>query len=108
MRPAGRATYGRAMVTMGQLQAYVASSFERLNLPSWQDPHPAMVSPRKEEYSRVTNPERYRAPAGGRAGGGGSGPGFDALMDLCRRLADGETVRLPKNTEAVVGRSWLS
>jgi hypothetical protein len=54
---------------------------------------------------------RWRAqwhPGGGSAGGDGRGPDFRALMDLCRRLAEGETVRLPNNTEALVGRSWLT
>ena len=37
----------------------------------------------------------------------GRGPEFSAVLDMCRRLADGETVRLPRRTEAFVGRSWL-
>ena len=232
------APYGRAMVTVSELQALVAASFELLNLPSWPNPHPGLISPREEVYSRVTNPERYRVvharagvwaavlkdalgarsenlvpapgagegnseafdrgirltshqpkalpllllerdvpqqigggtlavlhigvvrpdvvletqpdcgcdacdsgssdlleaidatirhvvggpfvvlrgnrwraqwhPGGGSAGGEGSVPDFRAVMDLCRRLAEGETVRLPKDTEAVIGRSWLA
>jgi hypothetical protein len=48
------------MVTLGELQARVAASFDRLGMPSWPNPHPGMTQPRKEEYSRVTKPERYR------------------------------------------------
>ncbi|MGZ5418204.1 MAG: DUF6226 family protein [Nocardioides sp.] len=48
------------MVTVSELQARVASRFARLNLPSWPDPHPGMLSPRHEENSCVTDPERYR------------------------------------------------
>lgn len=224
------------MVTVGELRGQVAESYDRLGLPSWPDPHPDR-SPRDEEYSRLTEPERYRIvhararvwterladlpdvevqtlPAGplgdgrytfergvrisssqrgtlplyllerdvrsaareaplavlhlcvvqpeveveaqpdcgcdacdsgsvdllraideptaaivggpyvvlrGRGwramwhpeGGSATGyrRGFDdyrELMDRCRRLADGEDVRLPKHTEAFVGRSWLS
>ncbi len=237
MRRCRAAAYGRAMVTVSELQARVASRFERLDLPSWPDPHPGMVSPREEEYSRVSEPERYRVvharagvwaavleealgvrsesltpalvagdarpeafargvrlvprrpgtlpllllerdvptqsgdatlavlhigvvrpdvvvemqpdcgcdacdsgssdlleaidatirqvvggpfvvlrgngwraqwhPDGGSASGDGRGPDFRELMDLCRRLAAGETARLPRETEALVGRSWL-
>jgi hypothetical protein len=224
------------MVTVSELQARVVSGFERLDLPSWPDPHPGSVSPRAEEYSRVTSPERYQVvharagvwaavledtlgvrsesltpapaaggarpefdrgvrlvppgpgtlpllllerdvptqqgdatlavlhigvarpdvvvevqpdcgcdacdsgstdlleavdatirhvvggpfvvlrgtgwraqwhPGGGSASGDGHGPDFGELMDLCRRLAEGETGRLPRDTEALVGWSWL-
>lgn len=47
------------MVTLDELQAQVAASYDRLDLPSWPDPHPGSASPREEEYSRVTEPERY-------------------------------------------------
>ncbi|HEX5598523.1 MAG TPA: DUF6226 family protein, partial [Micromonosporaceae bacterium] len=47
------------MVTLGELQAQVAGSYDRLGLPSWPNPRPRMASPREEEYSRVTEPERY-------------------------------------------------
>jgi len=46
-------------------------------------------------------------------GGGSSGrdapwlPDHARLMELCRRLAAGEDVRLPGTTEAFVGRSWF-
>jgi len=223
---------------VSELQAQVASRFERLTLPSWIDPHPDRASPREEEYSRVTDSERYRVvhsrarlwaavledvlgahaetltsgsvapdgrsgsfdrgvrltpcqpgalpllllerdvpthsgdatlavldvevgdpgvvvaslpdcgcdacdsgssdlleavdstighvvggpfvvlrgkrwraqwhPGGGTASNEGRAPDFKKVMDLCRRLADGETVRLPRHTEALVGRSWLS
>ena len=222
------------MTTVSELQALVASSYERLDLPGWLDPHPGMTSPWDEEYSRVTDPGRYRIvhararawatvledalgvrsevlepapaagtgafdrglrmvpghadalpllllerdvptqpgqaalavlniavvrsdvvveaqpdcgcdacdsgssdlleavdaairhivggpfvvlrghkwhaewhPGGGSAGSDGRGPDFRVLMDLCRRLALGETVHLPKDTEALVGRPWI-
>jgi hypothetical protein len=46
-------------------------------------------------------------PEGGSAGGAARRPDFRAVLDLCRRLAEGETVRLPPDTEAFVGRSWI-
>ncbi len=224
------------MVSVSELQARVASGFDALGLPSWPDPHPDMGAPRDEEYSRVTDPGRYRVvhararlwarvledtvgaraerltpqagdgtgrprpfdrgvrlvpdrpgglplvllerdadvghdatlavleigvvrpdvvvevlpdcgcdacdsgsrdlldavdatiaavvggpyvvlrgrtwsaqwhPGGGRASSQGRGPDFDATMTLCRRLADGETVPVPQDAEAFVGRSWL-
>lgn len=223
---------------MSELQAQVASRFERLNLPSWNNPHPGPASPGDEEYSRITDPERYRVvhararawtavlegvlgartdtlstgstmrdgrprpfdrgvrltprepgglpllllerdaptdagaatlavldiavgdpgtvigsvpdcgcdacdsgsrdlleaidstigqvvggpfvvlqskkwraqwhPEGGSAEGEGRGPDFERVMDLCRRLAEGQTVRLPRHTQSLVGRSWLT
>ena len=225
------------MTTVSELQARVVSSYERLRLPSWPDPHEEMTSPRDEEYSRLSDPGRYRivhararawaavledalparaevlAPApdaatgfdafdrgvrivpcqpealplillerdvptqpgqatlavvsiavarpdvvverqpdcgcdacdsgssdlleavdaairhvvgrpfvvlrgkkwhaewhpGGGSAGSSSGrrPDFRALMNLCRRLAEGENVRLPRDTEALVGRAWI-
>jgi hypothetical protein len=230
--------YGRAMVTVSELQARVESNYQRLDLPSWPDPHPDMMSPGQAEYSRLTAPGRYRIiqaragvwaqvlvdalgvhaetftpasvadngpsepfdrgvrlvprppgtlplllldhdvptqtgdqalpvlriavvrpdvvvdmqpdcgcdacdsgsrdlleaidatirhvvggpfvvlrgskwhavwhPEGGSAGGTRGGPDFRGVTDVCRRLAQGETVRLPSNTEALIGRSWLS
>jgi hypothetical protein len=55
--------------------------------------------------------KKWRAqwhPEGGSADGDGRRPDFSAVMDLCRHLAEGETGRLPRHTEALVGRSWLS
>jgi hypothetical protein len=225
------------MVRLGELQAQVAASFDRLGMPSWPDPHPGMASPREEEYSRVTEPDRYRIvhvrahawanrlgdlpeveveplapaplddegrlglidrgvrltsrqpgtlpllllernvplldleaslavlhisvvrpevalemlpdcgcdacdsgsqdllgaidetighvvggpvvalrgngwhaqwhPGGGSSGGTGPGPDHRQVMELCRRLAGGQDIRLPKGTEAFVGRPWL-
>ena len=46
-------------------------------------------------------------PDGSSSGGSGRGPDHDKVMDLCRRLAAGEDVRLPRKTRAFVGRSWL-
>ena len=226
------------MVTVSELQARVEATYERLGLPSWPDPHPDRMSPGQDEYSRLTDPGRYRIvqaragvwaevlvdalgvrtetltpesvaddvlsepfgrgvrlvprppgmlplllldhdaptqtgdatlpvlriavvrphvvvemqpdcgcdacdsgsrdlleaidatirhvvggpfvvlrgnkwhaewhPEGGSAGGTRGGPDFRGVMDVCRRLAQGETVRLPRNTEALIGRSWLS
>jgi hypothetical protein len=59
----------------------------------------------------VLRGKKWRAqwhPGGGSASGEGRVPDFTEVMDLCRRLADGETVRLPRHTETLVGRSWLS
>ncbi len=52
------------MTTVADLCAQVAARYDRLGLPSWPDPRPAGASPRDEEYSRVSDPGRYRiAPA---------------------------------------------
>lgn len=48
------------MVSLEELQAQVVEGYGRLGMPSWPDPHPGMALPREEEYSRVTEPERYR------------------------------------------------
>jgi hypothetical protein len=48
------------MVSLGELQAQVSASYAHLGMPSWPNPHPGMASPREDEYSRVTDPERYR------------------------------------------------
>lgn len=47
-------------------------------------------------------------PGGGSSGGSGRGPDHAKLMELCRRLAAGEVVRLPRKTQAWVGQSWLT
>jgi hypothetical protein len=46
-------------------------------------------------------------PGGGGASSDGRGPDFQALMDLCRRLAEEERVRLPTDAEAFIGRAWV-
>lgn len=48
------------MVSLAELQAQVVEGYERLGMPSWPDPHRGMAAPREEEYSRLTEPERYR------------------------------------------------
>ena len=48
------------MARLGELQAQVAVSYDRLGMPAWANPHPGMAPAREEEYSRVTEPERYR------------------------------------------------
>ena len=46
------------MAAVSELKARVATTYEGLHLPAWPDPHSGMTSPRDEEYSRVTDPER--------------------------------------------------
>lgn len=48
------------MVTVDELLARVAHDYEQLDPPSWADPHPGMRRPGDEEYSRLTDPVRYR------------------------------------------------
>lgn len=48
------------MAGLDELRAQVVANYEGLDLPSWPDPHPGRASPREEEYSRVTDPGRYR------------------------------------------------
>jgi hypothetical protein len=48
------------MVTLSELQTQVSARYDRLGAPAWPDPHPGRVAPRDEEYSRITEPERYR------------------------------------------------
>jgi hypothetical protein len=48
------------MVTLTELRSRVAASYDLLDLPSWPDPHPGGTPPHDAEYSRVTDPERYR------------------------------------------------
>lgn len=60
------------MGSQADLQASVAADYGLLAMPSWPDPHPGMAPPRADEYTRVTQPERYgivhaRAHAWGRA-----------------------------------------
>lgn len=45
---------------VGELQAVIDERYARLDLPSWPDPHPDLASPAEEEYSRVSDPTRYR------------------------------------------------
>jgi hypothetical protein len=46
-------------------------------------------------------------PDGGSSGGTGPGPDHAQVMELCRRLAGGEEIRLPNGVEAFVGHPWL-
>ena len=48
------------MVTLAELHERVVAAYGQLGLPSWPDPHPGIRSPRGEEYSRFTQPDRYR------------------------------------------------
>lgn len=41
------------------------------------------------------------------AGGSPSHPDFDHLMELCRRVGEGESVDLPRGARVAVSRSWL-
>ena len=45
---------------LDELQARVTTVFDDLHLPTWPDPHPGGASPSDDEYSRLTDPERYR------------------------------------------------
>lgn len=47
-------------------------------------------------------------PDGASSGGPGGGPNHAEVVDLCRRLAAGESPDLPPGARAYVGRSWLS
>lgn len=50
----------RVPATLADLQAEVDSRFDRLALPAWPRPRPEGAEPRPEEYSRLTDPGRYR------------------------------------------------
>lgn len=47
-------------MTVEELQAQVEARWATLDLPSWPSPRPVVDSPREEDYSRVTDPGRYR------------------------------------------------
>lgn len=104
-------------MTLDELQAEVVTRYLGLGLPAWPEPHPER-EPLDEEYTRVVGGplvvlrgDRWHArwhPDGGGSGGTGNGPDHDSAMDLCRRLAAGEQVRLPDGVAAAVGRSWLT
>ena len=51
------------MTTLPRLRAEVARRYAALDLPAWPAPHPDGAPPREEEYSRVTEPQRYRIAA---------------------------------------------
>ncbi|GHF07744.1 hypothetical protein GCM10017786_46790 [Amycolatopsis deserti] len=58
-------------MTPEELRARVAERYARLDVPAWPDPHADTDSPRDDEYSRVTDPGRYRVThARGRAWAG--------------------------------------
>lgn len=48
------------MTTVSELQERVVARYDGLDLPAWEDPRSGTDGPREEEYSRVTDPERYR------------------------------------------------
>ena len=48
------------MGSVDDLHASVVADYDLLEMPAWPDPHPEMTSPVADEYSRVTQPERYR------------------------------------------------
>ncbi|MDY6054530.1 DUF6226 family protein [Micrococcus sp.] len=48
------------MTTTDHLRAEVARRFAALDMPSWPAPHAEDSAPAEEEYSRVSEPERYR------------------------------------------------
>lgn len=45
---------------ISDLRDQMAAWYDRLGMPSWPDPHPDGGSPALEEYSRLTDPARYR------------------------------------------------
>ncbi|MER6986322.1 DUF6226 family protein [Micrococcus luteus] len=51
------------MTTLPRLRAEVARRYAGLDLPAWPAPHPDGAPPGEEEYSRVTDPPRYRIAA---------------------------------------------
>lgn len=54
---------GRTVVpvaSVDRVRERVEAAYQRLDLPAWPDPHPDGASPSDEEYSRVTDPDRYR------------------------------------------------
>ena len=51
------------MTTLPRLRTEVARRYAALDLPTWPAPHPDGAPPREEEYSRVTDPQRYRIAA---------------------------------------------
>lgn len=56
--------YRGVVIRVDELRARVAAGYERLDMPSWPDPHPDMEPPGEEEHSRYTGPERYRVVHG--------------------------------------------
>lgn len=48
------------MITVDELQALVTLRYESLDLPTWPNPQAGVDTPPDEQYSRVTEPERYR------------------------------------------------
>lgn len=48
------------MVRLSDLQARVTVGYAGLGMPTWPNPHPEGLPPVDEEYSRVTQPARYR------------------------------------------------
>ncbi|MFW6599219.1 DUF6226 family protein [Propionibacteriaceae bacterium Y2011] len=59
----------------------------------------------------ILHAERWHAqwhPGGGQSSSDGDGPDHRELMQLCVRLAAGESVELPHDATALIGRSWLS
>jgi hypothetical protein len=48
------------MASLDDVRSRVARSYQHLDLPSWPDPHPHGAFPREDEYSRFTEPGRYR------------------------------------------------
>ncbi|MEU3269491.1 DUF6226 family protein [Saccharomonospora sp. NPDC006951] len=45
---------------LAALVARVSATYDRLGMPEWPDPHPGGAMPRDDEYSRVTDPGKYR------------------------------------------------
>ena len=57
------ANIGLLAVLLARVDGLDARALAALDLPAWPDPHPDGAPPREEEYSRVTEPQRYRIAA---------------------------------------------
>jgi hypothetical protein len=47
------------VATLDEVRSRVAEGYGRLGMPTWPNPHEGMAPARDEEYSRVTEPDRY-------------------------------------------------
>lgn len=93
---------------MNRLRERVLESYGQMNLPSWPDPHPGMSAPADEEYSRVTDPGRYRIVherARAWAASLGLVPGVEKqVLDLTTQGADGPGWHFERGLRLASGR----
>ena len=96
------------MVSLDEVRWRVARSYERLDLPSWPDPHPHGASPQEDEYSRVTEPDRYRiVHARARAWAGSLGEIADVAVETLSApdlAADGYSDRFDRGLRLTSSR----